>query len=162
MRRLRAAASVFALALAVAVACAGASPPPDPAPTPATPSAELGKPFTLAPGESASLESGKITVRFVSVSEDSRCPKNEQCVWAGNARIELEVRPGTGSPRAIALDTNPRGGLPQAELDGYFIVLEGVAPQPIAGRAMAAGDYRVTLSVTRGAVPRPGTDQPVL
>lgn len=31
------------------------------------------------------------TVKFIKVLEDSRCPKDVTCVWAGRARIMVEV-----------------------------------------------------------------------
>jgi len=147
-----------ASAFVAAIACAGAPGAPG-APGATDHGAELGKPFTLAAGESASLDAGKLVVRFVAVGEDSRCPKGEQCVWAGNARVDLEVRVGTGSPQVISLNTNQ--GTASAELDGYGLALHDVAPQPIAGRAIAPEDYRVTVSATRGPAPSPGADQPV-
>jgi hypothetical protein len=131
-------------ALAAAVACAGTAAPGDSSGN----AAELGKPFTLAIGEQASLDGGKLAVRFVSVAEDSRCPKNEQCVWAGNARVDLEVRVGSATPVSVSLDTNK--GAQDAEVDGYSIALEGLAPEPVGGRGIGATEYRVTLSSGRG------------
>jgi hypothetical protein len=143
----------LAAGLAAAISCAAASGAPESQARP-----ELGKPFTLAAGESASLDSGKISVRFVAIGEDSRCPKNEQCVWAGNARVELEVRTN-GSPQSISLNTNK--GAAEREIDGYFVSLQDVAPAPISGRAIAPQDYRVTLTVGRGASSQRPTDAPV-
>ena len=40
-------------------------------------------------GESITLEGH--TVKFVKVLEDSRCPKNTNCIWAGRAKILVEV-----------------------------------------------------------------------
>jgi hypothetical protein len=145
------------LPLAAALACAGATPAGSSGSE--SVQAQVGQPFTLAPGESASLDSGKLTVKFVAVSEDSRCPKNEQCVWAGNARVELEVRAGGAEARRISLQTNR--GAPEAEVDAYSLLLEDIAPLPISGRPIAAADYRVTLRVSRGSATGRGRDEPV-
>ncbi len=40
-------------------------------------------------GESIQLEN--VYIKFVEVLEDSRCPKNVTCVWAGRARVLVEV-----------------------------------------------------------------------
>ena len=40
-------------------------------------------------GESIHLEN--VSIKFVEVLEDSRCPKNVTCVWAGRARVLVEV-----------------------------------------------------------------------
>ena len=37
------------------------------------------------------VEIDDITVRFSKVLEDSRCPRNVQCVWAGRAKVEVEI-----------------------------------------------------------------------
>jgi hypothetical protein len=142
------------LPLAAALACAGATPAAPPADT-----AELGKPFTLAPGESATLGSGKVAVRLVAVSEDSRCPKNEQCVWAGNARVELEVRVGGGEARPVTLETNR--GASDTEVGDFTLALVDVAPAPISGRTISPQDYRVTLTLGHGAASGPRSDAPV-
>ena len=69
----------------------------------------LGQPFSLRSGESAVLQRENVRLRFDSVPEDSRCPKTVQCVWAGNARVRLEITVGTdGSVTAArVVDATP-------------------------------------------------------
>ena len=43
----------------------------------------------IALGETITIESYQI--KFVKVLEDSRCPKNVTCIWAGRAKILVEV-----------------------------------------------------------------------
>lgn len=43
----------------------------------------------IALGESIVLENHSI--KFVEVLEDSRCPENTTCIWAGRARVLVEV-----------------------------------------------------------------------
>ena len=40
-------------------------------------------------GETITLENH--TIKFMEVLEDSRCPENTTCVWAGRARVLVEV-----------------------------------------------------------------------
>ena len=40
-------------------------------------------------GESILLENH--TIKFVKVLEDSRCPKDATCIWAGRAKILVEI-----------------------------------------------------------------------
>ena len=47
-----------------------------------------------------------LTVRFVELMEDSRCPENARCVWAGNARIKLEVKGKGAASQIIELNTS--------------------------------------------------------
>ena len=44
--------------------------------------------FILHVGQRAKLD-GVFTIAFKSVLNDSRCPINVTCVWAGNGRVEL-------------------------------------------------------------------------
>lgn len=61
-------------------------------------------------GESANLGDGLI-VRPLEVVEDSRCPQNARCVWAGRLRLNVAIE-GVGE-REITLDEaavqTPRG-----------------------------------------------------
>ena len=56
--------------------------------------ASLGKDFQLKPGEVAQIASEKMFIRFLNVTEDSRCPKDALCVWAGQVSVlaNLNVR----------------------------------------------------------------------
>ena len=54
---------------------------------PSTPAdVPLGSEFTLAPGETALVGDDGLLVTFESVTEDSRCPMDAICVWAGSVR----------------------------------------------------------------------------
>lgn len=61
-------------------------------------------------GEAANLGDG-LRVRPLEVLEDSRCPQNARCVWAGRLRLRVAVE-GVGE-REITLDEaaveTPRG-----------------------------------------------------
>ncbi|MEM7186334.1 MAG: hypothetical protein AAF466_06715 [Bacteroidota bacterium] len=47
---------------------------------------------------SESIETHEVTVEFLEVLEDSRCPKDVECLWAGRARVKVKVsRPDTDS-----------------------------------------------------------------
>lgn len=37
------------------------------------------------------LEANGVSVKFVEVVEDSRCPKDVSCIWAGRAIVKAEV-----------------------------------------------------------------------
>jgi hypothetical protein len=132
------AAAVFASAFRCAAAPQRSGEPP-PAQDAAT------KSVTLAIGERGEVDSGRLALVFRAVSEDSRCPKNEQCVWAGNARVVLDVSVGGAVPAAISLDTNR--GEAEAEIDRYVLHLDGLAPVPVSGRAISSESYRVTISL---------------
>jgi len=86
-----------------------AAPQPAPEPAPQPEAATLGNPVVLRVGEAASFEGGlKITLKAIN---DSRCPKDVQCVWAGELAALVSIE-GPDAP-AIALrlgqTTSPKG-----------------------------------------------------
>jgi hypothetical protein len=110
----------------------------------------LNKNFILSVGQEASTADGKLKIKFVSVAEDSRCPKGVNCIWAGNARVMLQVGKTQGAPVKLELNTNPREATNGAGGYGeYLIKLVEVAPYPVAGQTIKPGSYAVTLSVSK-------------
>jgi hypothetical protein len=54
---------------------------------------ELNKPFSLAVGEKALFGTNNLLLELSGIN-DSRCPADGQCIWAGYVKVELNV---TGS-----------------------------------------------------------------
>ena len=54
--------------------------------------ATLDAPIQLTPGQSAVFEAEKLEVKFVDIAEDSRCPSDVTCVWAGEIVVRLALR----------------------------------------------------------------------
>lgn len=46
-------------------------------------------------GKTVQLEN--YTITFLSLEEDSRCPKYTECIWAGRARVMVEVSDNEGA-----------------------------------------------------------------
>src|SRR5712671_4055395 len=47
--------------------------------------------FSLPLGKSAAVSGTGARITFRRVTEDSRCPVDVTCIWAGDAKIELAV-----------------------------------------------------------------------
>ncbi len=47
----------------------------------------------------------KLTLKFISVLEDSRCPEDVNCVWAGNAKVQIKLRSRRGISKTFELNT---------------------------------------------------------
>ena len=139
--------AVCALSFGLMIAACGA--PPTHAPNP---SASLGKPFTLAVDQSATLADAPITLKFVAVSEDSRCPKKVNCVWSGQAVISLSAQTNGSAPQPLILSTiHSPEKTDRVAFVGYQIVLQDVQPYPeTPDNPIKPEDYRVTFVVTRG------------
>lgn len=100
----------FLMAAVLLAACATPAPAPAPAPMPAPApevrselgrmieadmarlDAELGAPSVVIAeiGQTADLGGG-LTVRPNAIVEDSRCPRNVQCLWEGRLRLRASV-----------------------------------------------------------------------
>jgi len=112
---------------------------------PVGPSVPLDREFTLAPGETASIN-GSLQVQFVSVSGDSRCPADAICIQGGDALVH--VRATIGSSADLALHT---GDLSRAAAThgGFRIELVQLQPYPFSSRTIQPGEYRATLKVSQ-------------
>jgi hypothetical protein len=106
--------------------------------------AGMGAEFTLAPGESARIEAASLSVRFVAVTEDSRCPGDTTCIWAGEVRAQLEVREGSNEPRQVELKPGD-----ETRAGSHRVILVRVEPQPTSKARIDAQQYRATLTVDR-------------
>lgn len=80
----------------------------------------------LAIGQTGIVDGPKVTP--LAVLEDSRCPINARCVWAGQVRLRILVTLGSGSREHEIVTGKP---LPIA--DGQLELVE-VAPGRIAGQ----------------------------
>jgi hypothetical protein len=120
-----------------------------PACSPATPTAD-GEPFHLKVGESAKIEGTDLQIGFEGVPGDSRCPRNVQCVWAGEATVVLSVRPGSEEETDLTFKVPPGGGATRTYRD-FTIRIVGLEPQTESGKRIARDDYVVELSVATEA-----------
>ena len=114
-----------------------------------SPVAPVDDPFTLKVGERISISGADLSLRFVRVVEDSRCPASVQCIRAGNGRIELEARTG-GEVQFVHLNTFE--GAKEVVVGGYRIRLNTLAPAPVASQPIPPNDYRASLVVTQSGV----------
>jgi hypothetical protein len=113
---------------------------------PQTKVVDVGSDFELSPGQTAVVESGGLTVTFVKVNEDSRCPINAVCVWQGNVATALLVGPTTGDKTPVTLHTTLT---PHSASSGSFTVaLTGIQPAKKDGNIPQA-DYVATFRITR-------------
>jgi starvation-inducible outer membrane lipoprotein len=103
--------------------------------------------FDLKHGQTARLDGTGVTVSFVGVPEDSRCPVDVQCVWAGNGAVSLVVTDETGGKTTVILNTmlSPRS----VRVSGYEIGLTGLRPDPKQSSPIPLANYVATLRVTR-------------
>ena len=85
-------------------------------------------------------------IKFVDMLDDSRCPKDVNCVWAGNARISVEVSK-KGKTKTFELNSNMS---PQTvAFDGYEFKLTKLTPEPASNIRIRKDGYVATISVVK-------------
>jgi len=124
--------------LGVTAACDG---------SPTDPTVVLDERFTLAVGDTATVEPSTVRLEFVEVTGDSRCPADALCIWLGDAVVRLRA---TAGPSAITLELHTGDAAhASATFQGLRVELKELQPYPFSSRTIAQGDYRATLTVTR-------------
>lgn len=74
----------------------------------ATPSGIIpGQPVTLTPGERVSLPEGA-TLRYIEVTDDSRCRPGMQCIRAGDANVVFEFTAAGSEASRVVVNTDPQ------------------------------------------------------
>lgn len=125
-------------ALSVWLTCAIAACPGGPS------QVSRGQEFELDLQGTARITGTQLSVRFEAVEQDSRCPIDVTCVWAGNALVRLRLQ-SAGCDTLLRLNTDlePRAGA------GCAIPLEirGLQPAPRSNEPPAGRPYRVRLLV---------------
>lgn len=107
----------------------------------------IDKEFSLGIGQTASIEGENLIIKFKAVLEDSRCPVNVVCVWAGNGKAEFEVIDIDGQNKTVSLNTEDK---PRATtLKGHKLTLISLNPPRIDGVSISPGEYSVTILVER-------------
>ena len=102
--------------------------------------------FSLRNGAQRTVVRGELTIKFVTVMEDSRCPVDVNCIWAGNAKIQVKVTDRRGHTKMMELNTN---GEPKGDQFGpYAISLVNLTPKPTQ-RKHTPSRYNARLSIQR-------------
>ena len=87
----------------------------------------------------------KVTIRFVELVEDSRCPADVNCVWAGNAKIKVRISKN-GRSHDVTMDTNGPNSVTVAE--GYSIKFVGLTPSPRSNIRINRNGYVAVFELT--------------
>jgi hypothetical protein len=112
--------------------------------SPAAPSVPLNERFTLAPGQTVSIEGTGLRLEFRGVTGDSRCPADALCVWAGDAVVHVRVVDASASDYELHTADSPRAVAVHRQTRIQLLELQ---PYPFSSRTIAPGDYRATLAV---------------
>jgi hypothetical protein len=105
---------------------------------------ELAVEGSLRAGASTGVKGESIEVTFVAVTEDSRCPKDTTCAWAGEVKTTLAAR--IGSEPVVQREVLEGRSM---IIEPYRITVTRVLPEPVSTQKTAPGDYRISLIVVR-------------
>jgi hypothetical protein len=106
---------------------------------------QIGQTFELRAGQTARVGTGGLLIGFRGVAQDSRCPVDVTCVWAGDAQVHVPVTIGRMAWTSLELHTNlePRSG----RFRDYTVTVVGLKPEPREGQRIPNENYVITLRV---------------
>ena len=109
----------------------------------------VGKEFSLKVGQQAKLDGVDLNVKFTGVPQDSRCPTNVNCVWAGNAEVTLEWTHNKCTT-TVSLNTHATAASSdEAKVSGLRVKLIKLEPYPHTEKKISPGDYIATMLITK-------------
>jgi len=109
--------------------------------------ANLGESFSLAAGQSAAISGENLSIRFVELISDSRCPQGAVCIWEGEASSIVDITYSGEVNRKMLVqpgitsftDTN----------FGVYTISFQVNPYPEVGKDIKTQDYRLKLIISK-------------
>ncbi len=102
----------------------------------------------LAPGEVHRVRGTDLTLTFVRIVADSRCPTGLTCIREGDAAVLVRVDKPGSAPADLTLFTSGPGPR-DVVVDNILITLIDVMPYPREDHAPRPDEYRVTLLIHR-------------
>lgn len=88
----------------------------------------------------------QLSIKFVEMVSDSRCPADVRCVWAGNAKIKVELI-NRGKSQIFELNT---GMKPQSIVfGGYEVKIVTLEPRIRTNVRINSNAYTATFSVVK-------------
>ena len=89
-----------------------------------------------------------MTIKFVEVTPDNRCPEGARCIVAGEARIKLIINYG-GQDSTVTL-VQPGGTTNSATdtFEGYNLTFN-LKPYPQVDEEISDDDYMLTMTVSK-------------
>lgn len=108
--------------------------------TPAPVEPVTGQEFEIKYGETVKLKGTSLILKFLYVTEDSRCPIDAVCKWSGNAKVKLLIN---GTEAALNTHVLPKDTV----IADYKIKLIDVAPYPQVAKEINQQDYIIKLLI---------------
>jgi len=110
--------------------------------------ATLNKEFSLGIGQTAGITGEPLTVQFVEIQDDSRCPKGAMCIWQGRVSAVLQVSDGSDSTKIVLTEPGLSDQYGRGTYKKYEFTSR-VQPYPELGKKIPKDDYRVLLTIRK-------------
>ncbi|MFD2822416.1 hypothetical protein ACFS5M_01970 [Lacinutrix iliipiscaria] len=98
------------------------------------------------------LKFNDIELKFVDVLQDSRCPKNVNCIWAGEVVVLVDVFKNGNKTTQKKVTLSPKSHL--QDLTGNLFSSEdlsisgfNILPYPVSGTKTKIEDYYIQLDI---------------
>jgi hypothetical protein len=109
----------------------------------------LGDEISIPIGETARIQGEQLQIRFLEISEDSRCPRNVTCVWEGRAVAVVEVLKGNASQKIELVEQGLTDTPFKKQYKEYEFVFK-ILPYPEDAEVQISPDeYRLMLTVNK-------------
>jgi hypothetical protein len=108
----------------------------------------LNEELCLSIGQHASITGEDLAVSFEEVAEDSRCPSNVTCVWAGRVSCVVELTHAGASDRITLTEPGLTSEYTREEYEEYELAFH-VTPYPEASKKIADDAYRLHLIISK-------------
>lgn len=105
------------------------------------------KNVNIGVNQTKAIRGTQLSVKFVEMVEDSRCPRDVNCIWAGNAKIRVTVTKRGSAPQTIQLNTMQSGEVLTAH--GYRLRLVGLTPTPASNIRINRNGYIANIEFTK-------------
>ncbi len=102
--------------------------------------------LTLKTGQQKIAKMSGLKIKFLGVTEDSRCPTDVQCVWAGNAKMKFRITGERGTKDYIFNSTVGQRG---DQVGVWAVSIDTLSPAPHSKKRIAANAYTVKLQIVR-------------
>jgi hypothetical protein len=109
---------------------------------------DLGREFSLHIGDSASIKGEELQVKFLEITEDSRCPTGVVCVWEGRVRGLAEITYRESIHNVVLTEPGSTSWPSEITFEDYKITYH-VEPYPQAGTEITKEEYRLELTISK-------------
>jgi len=97
----------------------------------------------LTVNQQKTVTKDRLKIKFVSVIEDSRCPTDTNCIWAGNAKVQIKVSNSKGASKTFELNMNLEPNI--VSFADYEIKIINLTPQPASNIRINRNGYTATF-----------------